>query len=80
MDKRLQELKRQSALNPDDIKKKTSYIDFGIKAGKDGCMGCLVLMEDIEPHTCPYRTELDEDYEFHCQCCECQQDFCSEEI
>ncbi len=31
--------------------------------------GCTCDMEIIEPHSCPYSEEIDEDYEFECTCC-----------
>jgi hypothetical protein len=30
---------------------------------------CTCDRSDITAHTCPFRVEIDEDYEFKCECC-----------
>lgn len=42
----------------------------------DSCPDCNI---QIEPHTCPYKVDVEDDYE-ECTCCEKCQDECADDI
>lgn len=49
---------------------------------KDETEGCTCERdaEFIEPHTCPFREDVNDDYEYTCTCCPyCTQE-CAEDI
>lgn len=36
--------------------------------------------KDTEPHTCPYKEDINGDFETLCTCCPCQQHECAMDI
>jgi len=42
--------------------------------------GCRLDHESIKPHTCPFKTEVNDDWETLCQCCEKGVNFCCYEV